>query len=61
MRVTHWLIALSIGVLTITGFYIGRPFVTVPGPAALQHHRSAPVRSRQHVDEAFHDVRGLRR
>ena len=33
VRVTHWLIAISIGVLSVTGFYIGRPFVSVPGPA----------------------------
>lgn len=33
VRVTHWLIALSIIVLSITGLYIGRPFMTVPGPA----------------------------
>jgi Ni/Fe-hydrogenase 1 B-type cytochrome subunit len=33
VRVTHWLIALSILVLSVTGFYIGRPFVIVPGPA----------------------------
>ena len=33
VRVTHWLIAFSIVVLSITGFYIGRPFITVTGPA----------------------------
>lgn len=33
VRVTHWLIAGSIVLLSITGFYIGRPFVTVSGPA----------------------------
>ena len=33
VRVTHWLIAGSIVVLSVTGFYIGRPFVTVPGQA----------------------------
>lgn len=33
VRVTHWLIAGSIAVLSVTGFYIGRPFVTVPGQA----------------------------
>jgi len=33
VRVTHWLIALSIAVLSVTGIYIGRPFMTVPGPA----------------------------
>ena len=33
VRITHWVIALSIVVLSATGFYIGRPFVTVSGPA----------------------------
>lgn len=33
VRVSHWLIALSIVVLSMTGFYIGHPYVTVPGPA----------------------------
>jgi Ni/Fe-hydrogenase 1 B-type cytochrome subunit len=33
VRITHWLIAASIVVLSVTGFYIGRPFVTVSGPA----------------------------
>ncbi len=33
VRITHWLIAGSIVLLSITGFYIGRPFVTVSGPA----------------------------
>ncbi|HEY7444955.1 MAG TPA: Ni/Fe-hydrogenase, b-type cytochrome subunit [Vicinamibacterales bacterium] len=33
VRITHWLIALSIAVLSVTGFYIGYPFVTVSGPA----------------------------
>lgn len=33
VRIAHWLIALSIVVLSVTGFYIGRPFITVPGPA----------------------------
>ncbi len=33
VRVTHWLIVLSIVVLSATGLYIGRPFVTVVGPA----------------------------
>jgi Ni/Fe-hydrogenase 1 B-type cytochrome subunit len=36
VRVTHWLIALSIVVLSVTGFYIGRPFIAVSGPAG-QH------------------------
>lgn len=33
VRVTHWLIVLSIVVLSATGIYIGRPFMTVPGQA----------------------------
>jgi Ni/Fe-hydrogenase 1 B-type cytochrome subunit len=33
VRVTHWLIVLSIVVLSVTGFYIGYPFMTVSGPA----------------------------
>jgi Ni/Fe-hydrogenase 1 B-type cytochrome subunit len=33
VRITHWLIALTLGVLSVTGLYIGRPFMTVAGPA----------------------------
>ena len=33
VRLTHWLIALSLFVLSGTGLYIGRPFMTVPGEA----------------------------
>jgi Ni/Fe-hydrogenase 1 B-type cytochrome subunit len=33
VRVTHWLIAGSIVVLSVTGLYIGYPFITVSGPA----------------------------
>ena len=33
VRLTHWLIALSLLVLAVTGYYIGRPFITVPGEA----------------------------
>ncbi len=33
VRITHWLIALSIAVLSVTGIYIGHPFITVSGPA----------------------------
>jgi Ni/Fe-hydrogenase 1 B-type cytochrome subunit len=33
VRVTHWLIALTLGILAVTGLYIGRPFMTVTGPA----------------------------
>jgi Ni/Fe-hydrogenase 1 B-type cytochrome subunit len=34
VRSTHWLIALSIVVLSVTGIYIGRPFIEVQGPAS---------------------------
>jgi Ni/Fe-hydrogenase 1 B-type cytochrome subunit len=33
VRTTHWLIVFSLVVLAVTGFYIGRPFIVVPGPA----------------------------
>jgi Ni/Fe-hydrogenase 1 B-type cytochrome subunit len=33
VRIAHWLIAGSIVVLSVTGFYIGHPFITVSGPA----------------------------
>jgi len=33
VRVTHWLIFLSIAVLSVTGFYIGDPFIALGGPA----------------------------
>jgi Ni/Fe-hydrogenase 1 B-type cytochrome subunit len=33
VRVAHWLIAGSIFVLSITGLYMGNPFITVPGAA----------------------------
>jgi Ni/Fe-hydrogenase 1 B-type cytochrome subunit len=33
VRLTHWLIALSIVVLSVTGLYIGHPFMTVSGEA----------------------------
>ena len=33
VRVTHWLIVLSIAVSSVTGIYIGHPFMTVPGQA----------------------------
>jgi Ni/Fe-hydrogenase 1 B-type cytochrome subunit len=43
MRTTHWLIALSILVLSVTGFEIGRPVLSVPG-AAGQHFVMGTVR-----------------
>jgi Ni/Fe-hydrogenase 1 B-type cytochrome subunit len=36
VRITHWLIALSIVTLAATGYYIGSPFVIAAGPAG-QH------------------------
>jgi Ni/Fe-hydrogenase 1 B-type cytochrome subunit len=33
VRIAHWLIALSIAVLSATGIYMGHPFMTVTGPA----------------------------
>jgi Ni/Fe-hydrogenase 1 B-type cytochrome subunit len=34
VRVTHWLIFFSFLILSATGYYIGHPFIGVPGPAA---------------------------
>lgn len=34
VRATHWLIFLAIVVLSVTGFYIGRPVITADGPTA---------------------------
>ena len=36
VRLTHWLIVLSIVVLSATGLYIGRPFLVVPGEARFR-------------------------
>jgi Ni/Fe-hydrogenase 1 B-type cytochrome subunit len=33
VRLTHWLIVLSIAILAVTGYYISKPFVQEPGPA----------------------------
>jgi Ni/Fe-hydrogenase 1 B-type cytochrome subunit len=33
VRITHWVIALTIVILSVTGLYIGRPFMSVPGAA----------------------------
>jgi Ni/Fe-hydrogenase 1 B-type cytochrome subunit len=33
VRLAHWLLFLSILVLAGTGYYIGNPFISVPGPA----------------------------
>jgi Ni/Fe-hydrogenase 1 B-type cytochrome subunit len=36
VRSTHWLIAITLIVLSVTGVYIGRPFLTSMGPANLR-------------------------
>jgi Ni/Fe-hydrogenase 1 B-type cytochrome subunit len=36
VRLTHWLLAISITVLAVTGFYIGNPFIIAPDPAGQQ-------------------------
>ena len=33
VRLAHWMIVLSIAVLSVTGIYMGHPFMTVAGPA----------------------------
>jgi Ni/Fe-hydrogenase 1 B-type cytochrome subunit len=33
VRLTHWIIFFSILILSFTGYYIGHPFISVPGPA----------------------------
>jgi Ni/Fe-hydrogenase 1 B-type cytochrome subunit len=33
VRITHWLIVVTLVTLSVTGLYIGRPFMTVSGPA----------------------------
>jgi Ni/Fe-hydrogenase 1 B-type cytochrome subunit len=33
VRLTHWVLFFSIIVLSVTGYYIGHPFISVPGPA----------------------------
>ena len=43
VRLTHWLIALSIVVLAATGFYMGHPFVEITGEAR-QHFFTGMVR-----------------
>lgn len=43
VRAAHWLIFLSVAVLSVTGFYIGDPFITVPGEAR-QHFVTGTVK-----------------
>jgi Ni/Fe-hydrogenase 1 B-type cytochrome subunit len=33
VRVTHWLLFFSVLILSATGYYLGNPFISVPGPA----------------------------
>ena len=33
VRLTHWVLFFSILMLSATGYYIGHPFISVPGPA----------------------------
>jgi len=33
VRLTHWIIFFSILILSVTGYYIGHPFISVPGSA----------------------------
>ena len=35
VRVTHWVVVLSMIVLGLTGYYIGKPFIAAPGPAGV--------------------------
>ena len=44
VRLTHWLIFFSIIVLSATGYYIGNPFISVPG-AARDHFVMGTVRA----------------
>jgi Ni/Fe-hydrogenase 1 B-type cytochrome subunit len=44
VRVTHWLIALSMIVLAATGIYIGRPFLAVTGEAT-DHFVTGTIRT----------------
>lgn len=44
VRVCHWLIALSLAVLAVTGIYIGHPFVIAAGRAS-QHFVMGTVRA----------------
>jgi Ni/Fe-hydrogenase 1 B-type cytochrome subunit len=44
VRLTHWIIAFSIVVLSATGYYIGHPFISVPG-AARDHFVMGTMRA----------------
>jgi Ni/Fe-hydrogenase 1 B-type cytochrome subunit len=36
VRLVHWVLFFSIIILSVTGYYIGDPFITAPGPAKAQ-------------------------
>ena len=44
VRLTHWVLFFSILVLAATGYYIGNPFISVPG-AAKDHFVMGTVRA----------------
>ena len=44
VRLTHWGMALSLFVLAATGYYLGRPFIVVPG-AARDHFVTGNVKA----------------
>ena len=44
VRITHWLIAASLAVLTVTGLYIGHPFLAGSGGPAAQHFVTGTVK-----------------
>jgi Ni/Fe-hydrogenase 1 B-type cytochrome subunit len=44
VRLTHWLLFFSILVLSVTGYYIGHPFISVPG-AATDHFVMGTMRA----------------
>jgi Ni/Fe-hydrogenase 1 B-type cytochrome subunit len=33
VRLVHWVLFFAIIILSVTGYYIGHPFISVPGPA----------------------------
>jgi len=43
VRLVHWLLFFSIVILAATGYYLGNPFISVPGPAR-EHLLMASVR-----------------
>ena len=51
VRLTHWVMAVAIIVLAVTGYYIGHPFISVPG-AAKDHFVMGTMRA-VHLYAAF--------